>query len=222
MITLNILGDSIANILKQPDNHELKERIKNSYKSYMAKYIRQSVEKHGIDDTMLISFEDLLIDVTYPEPQHAGSIFNNMGQPMKRSKHRIPTPIRFKNSSPYVSVTDGYNVMTYVREQEVLKHVSYLSPGRFSMYFIKHGYIYCMSRDKTVKLKSKAIVVETLFEDPETVLDFYQGESDFQDTVLPYPRDIIVDITTQLLQKEFGIIPTPDEIKVELNDESTR
>ena len=45
MGTLNQYAARIANMVNQPNNHELKERVKDMIKTMFANRIRQSVEK---------------------------------------------------------------------------------------------------------------------------------------------------------------------------------
>ena len=213
MQTLNLVADKLANLLKQPDNHELKERIKESFKNLMATYIRQSVEKHGIDDSLVISFEVKLITTKFPE-----SIFHEQGIQVKRTEFKLPTPVRFQNSSPFVYVGDGVNAFTYVNEREFTKTISSFPSGSSLIYLYKNGYIYCKSMDDTHIIKHESLRADSIYENPEEVLGYYNLESDFQDTVLPFPRDILARITTELLRNEFGVIPNPNEIKVELNE----
>lgn len=213
MQTLNLVADKLANLLKQPDNHEVKERIKESFKNLMATYIRQSVEKNGIDEALVLPFEVELVNITYPE-----SIFHTEGIEIKRSKYKIPTPMRIPNSAPFVSVSDGMSAFTYVNEREFKKSISSFPTGNILIYIFTNGYIYCRSTDETHKIKSTVARVESIYENPEEVIDYYNMESDFQDTVLPFPRDILARITTEVLRNEFGVIPNPDEIKVELGE----
>jgi len=46
--TLNQYASRVAHIVGQPDNHSMKERIKEMIKDYFAKYIIQSIDKNGI------------------------------------------------------------------------------------------------------------------------------------------------------------------------------
>ena len=213
MITLTAQADKIANILRQPDNHELKERIKESFKNMVARHIRQSFEKHGIDDNVLLSFEAKLIDVKYPE-----SNFYKEGRSMKRSEYKLPAPIRFGGSAPFVSVSDGARAYTYIHPRELHHNSIILSTGQSGIYIYENGYVYCSNLDETSKLKTQYVYVSSPWEDPEQVLDFYNTESDFQNTVIPVPRDIITAITNELLRSEFGAIPEPEEIKVSLDE----
>lgn len=213
MITLQSQADKIANLLKEPDNHELKERIKESFKNLIAEAIRQSYEKNGIDEAFLLPFEAELIDAVYPETR-----FADMKSNIKRSKHRIPTPVRFKSSAPYVSVYDHVNVYTYIHQQELRHHPSYLSLGMNYVYFVQNNYIYIKCIDPTSKIKTKSIHILSPYENPEEVLGYYDMESDWQDIVIPFSRDIIGAITTRLLKEEFGVIAQPENINVELNE----
>ena len=58
MGTLNQYAARIANMVNQPNNHELKERFKDMIKTMFANRIRQSVEKNGIDDILKLTLID--------------------------------------------------------------------------------------------------------------------------------------------------------------------
>ncbi len=215
MITLNLIGDKGANLLRQPDNHEIKERVKDSFKNLMATYIRQSVEKNGIDELLILPFEVKLINRLYPEHRF---IKEGVGIELKRSEFKIPTPVRIQNSSPYIYVGDGINTYTYTTAQELIRRSSFLSMGSAVYYFVENEYIYCKTNDDTHKIKSDAIIVKSIYENPEQVLGYYNTSNDLQDIVIPFPRDMIAKIFIDMLRGEFGIIAVPEEIKVELNE----
>lgn len=130
----------------------------------------------------------------------------------------MPTPVRFKNSAPFVSVYDGVNAYTYIHPRELSNNAPSLSLGLNHVYFTLSSYLYVKSLDETYNLKTKGINVLSPWENPEEVLGYYDMTSDWQDIVLPFPRDVITDITTELLRNEFGVIPQPKEINVELNE----
>ena len=68
-MTLNQVASSIANHLNKPFNHELKERIKDSFKIKMALWIRRSFKEHGIDELLKISYISKIIRVNpYDKP----------------------------------------------------------------------------------------------------------------------------------------------------------
>ena len=63
MASLNQYASRVAHLVGQPDNHSLKERIKDMIKDYFAKYIVQSIDKNGIQPYYKLTLEVDMIGV---------------------------------------------------------------------------------------------------------------------------------------------------------------
>lgn len=212
-MTLNQLADSIANQLRQPFNHELRERIKDLFKEEMSLYIRRSIKEHGIDDILKISYTAKL------------KLVDELNDPIEDSKKkdkllrtqfRIPTPVRIKNDSPFTFVGSA-NRRTSIAKRNLREHYlmhSFSSTGISFSYDYINGYIYLYDH-KDNKYKSDYILIESIFESPEEVLSIYD-DVDGQDIQLPMPADLVAIIRDKVLQR-VGSVQQKD-ISVEQNN----
>lgn len=211
-MTLNEQAAMIANTLNQPFNHELKERIKDIYRQQMALYIRRSIKEHGIDSSLVISYNAELIRVgRYSKP-----VFNSDGDYILRSKYRVPSPLRYPGDSPfiYVGTVDGVTSFPQRNASEATYTHLYLSIGGSISYRLDNGYIYINDRPNH-NPKLDYIKVEGIFESPEEVLSMYD-DVDGQDINLPFPADIAAIIHGQVLQLVGSV--APDDIAVKQTD----
>ena len=207
-MTFNQLAASVANALNQPFNHELKERVKDLFKEHIAMYIRRSIQQHGIDNTLLLS---------YTAEVERTSLYNS---PIPNKKtiskiktiNKVPTPIRFQNDAPftYVGTDDGLLSFPYRNPFESQLTYSYFPTGEFFTYYLSNGFIVINERPNN-SFKGKYIRIESIFENPEEIINMYDNV-DGQDTELPFPLDIINIARKEILQM-LGAIPTED-IKV--------
>ena len=105
MGTLNQYAARIANMVNQPNNHELKERVKDMIKTMFANRIRQSVEKNGIDDILKLTFiapvEELKYSDILPTEYRVANKIRLLG-----TKYKVPTPVRIQSDAPFAFVGD--------------------------------------------------------------------------------------------------------------------
>jgi hypothetical protein len=247
MVTLNQLASSTASLLKQPFNHELKERLIDSYKQLIATRIRQSISRHGIDEMLKLSYRDNIevIDQDYDivryavpgtNPVQYESFFKHFDQWDDeeiedfsfRTATNIFDPIRFENEAPFTFVGDNYRRKAYpYRSKSCLKYsASLFSTGGSISYYVENKRIYLQAIDNIMLVeaihKNPSITIESIFYEPEKVLTLYTND-DGLDVAIPMAHDVIASITHELLQKEFGIItPTPLEIKINEKEGTVR
>lgn len=220
MATLNQLSSRIAHIVNQSDNHVLKERIKDMVKDMFANRIRQSVEKHGIDDTLKLTFA---VDVKLTD---LSGIIEGSKTPIEittyRSENKIPTPIRIISDAPFTNVynyRDGkaFQYVNSITELKLRKsgRPTYLPTGGVRVYTLINNYL--IITDDNDKNKSfENIHITGIFENPEEVLTYYNGE-DAGDIELPLPSDMIEEIIATILKVEFNLIPKDEDIKFVAN-----
>lgn len=221
-ITLKILAEKVGLVLNQPFNHELKERVKNSFLSVLATYIRRSFETSGIDETLKVNYSlelepyDKIANEISAMLQQTISI-RNINYKLKTVNKVLPS-IRFRNDAPFtkVSTIDGAPIPYYNKFEIALnvnnKFVSTLT------YTLDNGFIVVNSSAKDEKLKIKYINVESVFEDSAAVLNYYNDTVDNEDVVIPLPIDMIQSIFTEILKSEFGVTKQED-INVQLNND---
>ena len=191
MGTLNQYAARIASLVNQPDNHELKERIKDMIKTGFANRIRQSVEKHGIDDILKLTYDVDLKVTTGATDEH-------------ETVNKIATPIRIISDAPFMSVIlDGTTICRYensrfgARTRKV--NISSGRPTHFPTgssisYFVENGKIHIIAplkyEDDNKKPIDHYLQVTSIFENPDEILGEINN-SDGQDIELPFPNDML-------------------------------
>lgn len=223
MATLNQLGSKIANILGKPGDHTIQERAKDACKSLFATYIRQSVERNGIDEVLKVSFNAPLVKVplTDIENTYAGIGAKDV---VLTTEHRIPTPLRLPNDAPFLHVytqhDDGsFITYKYANNSLVPLLTTVYSPtGVWGVYQIVNGKLKIIIKNtlRSFEINAKNykfVTIVLVAENPEDILTMY-SEEDGQDIELPLPADMIERITYEVLRIEFGIKPTENEVKI--------
>ena len=240
-MTYNMLGAKVANMLKQPFSLELHNRIIDAYKQLFATRIRQTFERNGIDSQLKLSYEAPLVTAKVLIPK--------LGIYGLRTTNKVPKPIRFMNDAPYTNITSLLDIgkrisFTYT---DLIKHKqsSFIFPTGYFGYLYEDGYIYLISTktipsDPIVKLDlvytepitpvtnvtslvTQKVTIESVFFSPEEVLTMDDPLSDGLDLELPFPEDMIVSVTQELLKVEFGVISPQDNLDVNLiQNETTR
>lgn len=209
MTTLNSLASRIANIVGKPNDHSLKERCKDSFKSIFATRIRQSVTRNGVDDLLVITCKLPLIKVE-------DSIIDYSSFKVDA---KIPFPVRFDNDAPFTyvgiinkGVDDGVPcVSANVLEIKMTTRRRLHGFKRYYDYNITGMNIFICNAysdfDKDVSGITH-VLLSSVFEDPEIVIGYYTDE-DNNDIDLPFPTDMIESIVLEILKTEFQI-NTPD------------
>ena len=207
MASLNQLASNVAHILGSPTNTSLKSRVKDEYKYLRAKYIRQSIERYGVDSVMKISYVVSLVPVDI-----ADNCIIDIGCDISRTENPIGRPVRYKTDVPFIFVgtPDGYT-FTYIksisesRYRRFMKHVN-----NAILWTYLNDYIYVFNN------KIKQVRVDGVPENPEEWIsicdDCYNDDMEF-----PLPFDMTNAITLEIV-KLFGVKSINDD-KVEMNVE---
>lgn len=210
MATLNQLATRVANQLNKPFDHELKERLKDSYRFYRAERIRQSVEKSGIDDTLKVSYNIDLIPVDTGD-----DCVLTVGCSMLRSENKVMKPIRYKTDEPftYIGTLDGipfiYSDIASIRLMSYLPNI-----GKAIYYYYENDYIFIKNNNKLERIRVQCIPANM-----ESVIDLCNtGNGCWNDDMeYPLPEDMIESITTEILKK-YGAFNIIDK-EVKINEE---
>lgn len=223
MITYNQLGNKIAILLNQPFNHELNERIKDSFKFILATRIRQSVQQYGIDESLKLNYSielekyNLLSDITNNVLGTPSNIFDSKYR--LKSKEKVLRSIRFLNEAPFtkVSTIDGH-ILSYVNQTEIL----YSTNNAFSMplgYYIENNYLIVTNINNNKLPKLKLLTIESIFEDMDSVSSYFNNILNEGDATIPIPMDMINSICSEMLKTEYGILKT-NPMSIELANEN--
>ena len=147
MGTLNQYAARIANMVNQPNNHELKERVKDMIKTMFANRIRQSVEKNGIDDILKLTFiapvEELKYSDILPTEYRVANKIRLLG-----TKYKVPTPVRIQSDAPFAFVGDtvgnGYMYESSITSLKLRQSGRpTCSPTGYPRAYIIRSYNYC-------------------------------------------------------------------------------
>ena len=209
MGTLNQYASRIAHLVNQPDNHALKERIKDMIKTVFANRIRQSVEKHGLDDILKLSYE---IDIKNNPNDNTESITIN----------KVATPIRLISDAPFmfVGTNDGI-AYRYENSKTAAKcrksgRQTHTPTGSSTSYYLDNGYIHITPKISNIS----KIKITSIFENPDEVLSVI-STNDGQDIELPLPNDMLEDIIYTILKVEFNMYPKDIDIKINSDSQTT-
>lgn len=205
MPSLNMLASEDAHILKDPLNIALKETIKRLYRELSAKYLRQSIERNGIDDVMRKGYIAELEAVSALDP----CIIT--GCKVMRTKWKVPKPLRYKSDVPFLYVGQASLLKPksyiYILPQEMPYITTYKLNSNIPRYFYLDNYIYFINTGLVDKVR-----IINIFENPSEVISYCEVGCEDDDTEYPIPMDLISAIKTEILTilGTKGEIPNPD------------
>ena len=181
-----------------------------------ANRIRQSVEKHGIDDTLKLTFAvnvkltDLSQIVEGSKAQVETTFYI--------SENKIPTPIRITSDAPFTNVVDFRKGLPIQYVNSIIEfklrqggRPTYLPTGVQRIYTLINNYLVIYGKSNNTDIIDN-VHITGIFENPEEVLTYYNGE-DGGDIELPLPSDMIEEIIATILKVEFNLIPKDEDIK---------
>ena len=171
MASINQLVSEFAHALKQPNNKALRENLRVLIVHTRNELIRQSYEHHGyVDKGLTQRFRVSLIEVNDGDVEYPKEVIG-VGK-IKRSKDKVPTPLRLTNNLPFDRVSSiGWQ---YNREFPFIKETSARFrnsvPGLCGpCYDHINGYLYIFpSSDKKFSLGS--VIIEGAFEHPTEIM----------------------------------------------------
>lgn len=227
--TLNQYASRIANIVGQPDNQSLKERVKDMIKDYYAKYIIQSIDRNGIQNyyklTLILSLTPV-IETRITNPAFDNQIIINgqlVDNPRRytyidfKTSTKVPKPMNIKNDAPFtrVSLVNSAKVFSYSPLSAYRISTSPSFTRNSLKYTYTNDYILCKRNVTYLNVQSKQIFdkieIEGIWENPEEVMGYYlQGDN--QDLELPFSNEMMGFVILDLLKTEFSIVPKDIEV----------
>lgn len=170
MASLNQIVSEIAHAIHQPNNFTTRQTIRSAVIHTFNEQIRQTYERHAnVDKILMQRYRISLINV--PD----GDIFQSLVSTkykVKRSKTRIPRPVRLDNNLPFVSVrTVGYDNMAIPFIKEANAQFYKALPGMCTSlsYDYINGYLYVNSNGNHLIEPLGHIVIESPFEIPNEI-----------------------------------------------------
>lgn len=192
-MSLNKEASLIANTLNQPDNHELKERIKDLFKSEVALIINK-LANNGISRDLVIGYDAELETVNTYIPNT-----NIISGSKTKTKFKVPSAVRIRSDAQYLEVSSLDRIISLPMRFPIEGNIMelYSDVGNPYSYYISNGYLIINSTSN--KFPSSHIHIEGIFESPEIVLSMYD-DVDGQDIELPISLDIRAMIRTNILK----------------------
>lgn len=223
MASLNQIVSEIAHAIYQPNNFTTRQTIRSAVIHTFNEQIRQTYERHAnVDKILMQRYRISLINV--PD----GDIFQSLVSTkykVKRSKIRIPRPVRLDNNLPFVSVrTVGYDNMAIPFIKEANAQFYKALPGMCTSlsYDYINGYIYVNSNGNPLIEPLGYIVIESPFEIPtEIPVETIEGvESNFDnDDEFIIPEDMVERIKDVIYKRNLlnvervtNEVPVKDDI----------
>lgn len=207
MASLNQIVSEIAHAIHQPNNFTTRQTIRSAVIHTFNEQIRQTYERHAnVDKILMQRYRVSLISV--PD----GDIFQSLVSTkykVKRSKTRIPRPVRLDNNLPFVSVrTVGYDNMAIPFIKEANAQFYKALPGMCTSlsYDYINGYLYVNSNGNPLIEPLGHIVIESPFEIPtEIPVETTEGvESNFDnDDEFIIPEDMVERIKDVIYKRNL-------------------
>lgn len=224
MASINQLVSEIAHSLQQADSVPVRRAIRLAVIHSRNQLIRQSFEQHRYaDKSTQQAFRITLVDV--PEGDVPNG--NNLGLPkVKRSKNRVPRPVRLSQDLPFLSVrTNGLkNVLEIPYIKAAAQKYYNVLPGFCPViaYDYINQYLYINLIDSPALNNLSAIIIEAPFENPfEIIEDHVEGIYEYSDDdEFIIAEDMINSIKKLVLEtwnpdviRETNEVPTGNLIK---------
>lgn len=223
MASLNQIVSEIAHAIHQPNNFTTRQTIRSAVIHTFNEQIRQTYERHAnVDKILMQRYRISLINA--PD----GDIFQSLVSTkykVKRSKTRIPRPVRLDNNLPFVSVrTVGYDNMAIPFIKEANAQFYKALPGMCTSlsYDYINGYLYVNSNGNHLIEPLGHIVIESPFEIPDEIpVETTEGiESNFDnDDEFIIPEDMVERIKDVIYKRNLlnvervtNEIPVKDDI----------
>ena len=223
MASLNQIVSEIAHAIHQPNNFTTRQTIRSAVILTFNEQIRQTYERHAnVDKILMQRYRISLINI--PD----GDIFQSLVSTkykVKRSKTRIPRPVRLDNNLPFVSVrTVGYDNMAIPFINEANAQFYKALPGMCTSlsYDYINGYLYVNSNGNPLIEPLGHIVIESPFEIPtEIPVETTEGvESNFDnDDEFIIPEDMVERIKDVIYKRNLlnvervtNEVPVKDDI----------
>lgn len=207
MASLNQIVSEIAHAIHQPNNFTTRQTIRSAVIHTFNEQIRQTYERHAnVDKILMQRYRVSLISV--PD----GDIFQSLVSTkykVKRSKVRIPRPVRLDNNLPFVSVrTVGYDNMAIPFIKEANAQFYKALPGMCTSlsYDYINGYLYVNGNGNPLIEPLEHIVIESPFEIPtEIPIETEEGvESNFDnDDEFIIPEDMVERIKDVIYKRNL-------------------
>jgi len=214
MATYNSIADELAGDLDRDFDPMFKERIKEEFKHQLALLVRQDINKRGLSDLYVTSFNADIIDVTNDDTVN----IKNTSNTVYRTKNKIPIPITYNSDDlySYVGTTDGKLPFIYTKLYALqFAGLNNINNVKAASYVYQNQYLYLYNTGiLTIDPSTFKLMIGGSF----PIGDIMSNEDTlnnitFQDdTTLIFPENLIVAAKLYLLKGEYSIIDDRDKV----------
>ena len=217
MASLNKIAEEVLLAINKPFDFATHKRIKELIIQARAERIRQSVEKNGIDNIYVQSYNPNLVQVDI-----ADSCNIDVGCLVLRTEFPIAQPIRYKTDVPflYVGSIDGKISYTYASStQEILSATKSKFMKHIPRYIYINGYLYIYNVKRV-----KYISIKAPYENPNIAYTNCSGICYNDDMEFPLPLDMINSIIKEIVSTGILIATKqlPEDEEVKINEEPNK
>ena len=205
MSTLNEIAQGLADSVNQSTNHNLKERLKLSFRNFFAERMRQDIERNGLS----VGYSTrLILPLTSADISLACLL--TVDCLVLRTTNIIVMPTRLKGRVPfnYVGFIDGKKGFTYVsyRDVEDFSNLRYI--GNEIYWDIVNGYLLIFNAKRIENVMVEGYYTAT------DILDCSVGTETCitDDTEFPAPADMVESVKMQVRKSELLMYETHKEV----------
>lgn len=230
-MTLNQIAEDIAYKLGDQFNHTLNESIKHTLIYYRSKFIRDDIEKNGINintyyQTIVLNLEkvnkleDVGADVACLA-SFCDTAKNNKKYIILKSKEKLPNFVKLKsiNNSPfkYIGSIDRLKRFKYSSPDtlEFLQHLPYQNNEIY--YYISNNYVYLLN---TIEICN--FLIEGIFDNPREAYKLCEEGKFKDDNEFPISNDLLFYIVNNIVTKEYPLINKPDGEEIGIQKEQDK
>lgn len=209
-MTINQAADFITNTLKQPFNHELKERVKDSIRNKGAAYLFQRSRQGESTEGLALDFTLEVIpfnqdDACLPATDCSWSITTNA----------INDYVSLAIGAPFHNVYTSNGIpLTFTTRSQYL-HTRFLKTSKGQLFYILENKKLLFPNAKFID----RIHVKTIVLDPSSIISLCSAECYTDDMLLPLPTHVLDYILNAIITEQLnftkGIIPDKE---VEINE----
>ena len=225
MASVTQLVSEIVHAVGQPNNHVLRRTVRSAVYHELNEKIRRQYQNHGyVDKVLQQRYRVELVDTT------EGDVFSSLSSiqaKVKRTKNRVPRPVRLPNNLPFMSVRSvGFSGIEIPFVKEANSRFYKELPGMCALpnYDYINGYIYINGNGNSMILGLNHIVIESPFEIPtEVPIETSESKESFptDDDEFMIPEDMVENIKETIFKRNFLNIPR-DTNEVPVKDELQR
>jgi hypothetical protein len=210
MTTYNKIADEIAGALSRPFDAMFKQRVKTVFKHELARMLRQSMDKHGLDRQLVQRYTAELQEVDEADTSVKHDCI------ALRTVDKIYKPIRWNTVEAFTFVGMGNIPFVYRHGVESVRFSPFLFlTGKSTSYDYRNEYIYVYGGKRF-----KNVTIESVFEDMAEIVAIDTEEklsksrpTCTDDMVIPVPGDLVQLVKERLLSGELSIIDDKDKVK---------